>query len=175
MEVNFLNKNPSWPRVFQFGIFFVLFWVNRCVFPPSVLLRVLLTRLLLAANPFGFSVMFSWLLYLAPKFFCFPCIQLLVCLCAIFPYLLVEFFRCFGMSCFVCIILPISFKSFFFRPDFLANFHELYCHFHLCCFAFLSRRLPVFFLCFISFPCCRRFLRFQSNFQCRFWVSFRVL
>ena len=42
MEVNFLIQNP-WPGIFQFDIFLVLFWVNRCVFLPLVLLRVLLT------------------------------------------------------------------------------------------------------------------------------------
>ena len=48
MEVNFLNQKPcipSWPGVIQLGILFMLFRVNRCVFPFSSLLRAVLILL----------------------------------------------------------------------------------------------------------------------------------
>ena len=45
------------------------------------------------------------------------------------------FFRCFGMSCLVCIVLPFVDFSFIFHPVLSGLFIKLYCYFFLC-FAF---------------------------------------
>ena len=66
-------------------------WIE--VFSPLALLRVFL--FFHVANPFGFSVMFSALLYFAPKLFCLLVIRLLVCFHTFSSYLLVEFFSLF--------------------------------------------------------------------------------
>ena len=93
MGVNFLNHHPcipSRPGVFQFDIFSVILTKSMlCVFPLSVLLRVLLTL-----SPFCLSiwlfVMFSLLLYFTLELFSFFCIRLLVYSCVISANLLVE-------------------------------------------------------------------------------------
>ena len=91
------------------------------------------------------------------------------------------FFRCFGMLCFVCIVLPFLdiFLIFLLLPEFSRLFPSS-CIDILSClaFSFLSRHVPVFFLCFIllsAFVCFFFYLRFQSNFSSRFWFSVRVL
>ena len=56
------------------------------------------------------------------------------------------FFRCFGMSCFVCIVW--SFWSSFFRQYLLIHLFDVYLLFSLCCFC-----LPIlafFFFCLLS-------------------------
>ena len=90
---------------FQFDIFLVLFWVNRCVFPLSGRLRFLLI-LLSCFYPFGFFIMFSWLPYFSTKLFNFSCIQLLEGIVLSLSLLVRISFRCCGMSCFVWIVLP---------------------------------------------------------------------
>ena len=129
---------PLWTGVFQFGIFLVLFWVNWWVFLPSVLLRVLLT-LFYVAYLFGFF----WLSYFAPKFFCFPCIRLLVCLRAISAYLLVEFFSLFW---------NVLFSLYYF----ILSLYLVNLHFFASSFWFISSGCVVIFTCvafFLFVPC----------------------
>ena len=78
------------------------------------------------------------------------------------------FFRCFGKSCFVCIVLPfvdISLIFLFFCLLFLVYFLKLYCYFFLCC---LFLFVPAYFsasLFFIILACFRSFI---------IWVSSRI-
>ena len=133
MEVNFLNQNlsmPSWPGVFQFEIFLVLFWVNWCVFPLSDLLQVLLILLPCCLSIqlfcYVFLVAIFWskivwfLLHLVVGMFLRPLPTLVGWIS----------FRCFGMSCFVCIFLPfLDIFLIFFRQYFLVYFFKLYYYF----------------------------------------------
>ena len=105
----------SWTRIHVFHhvlAFFSLitflesFWVVRCIFPLWGLPRVLLVLLsyCLFIQPFRFTfsvaicssriVRFLWRLVVG------------MFLCHALPIVDRIFFRCFGMSCFVCIVLP---------------------------------------------------------------------
>ena len=97
---------PSWPGVFLFETFLrVVLRESRCISafcacssPSESFFRV--------ADSFGFSVVFSSFPYFAQKLFCFLVISLLVCLRAFPPPASWKnFFRCFRMSCFLCIVL----------------------------------------------------------------------
>ena len=108
--------------------------------------------------------------YFALKLYCFLVIRLLVCVCIFFPYLLIEFFfRCFGKSCFVCIIwscLDILFV-FLLSPLPSAIFPRIVC-FNCCvAFSFSSQHIPGIFPSLIFFVCCHRFfyLCFQFNYH----------
>ena len=98
---------PSLPEVFQIGFLLVLLWVNRCVFSPSVLLRVLLTlfQCCLSIRPFCYVLLVV--------IFCSKIV--LLSLQLVFGIFLSHpppvqvgriFSCCFGISCFVCIVLP---------------------------------------------------------------------
>ena len=83
--------------------------MNWCVLSPLDLLPVLLTLFLCCISVRSFWYVFF---FDTSKFLCIPCIRLWVCLRAITPYLLVEFFsRCFGMFffffCNVSLLLDI--------------------------------------------------------------------
>ena len=71
------------------------------------------------------------------------------------------FFRCFGMSCFVCILLPFLdvFLIFLLLPVLSGLFPRAVLSFSPCvAFSFLSQHVPAFLICFIIFASCRRFL-----------------
>ena len=93
MDVNFLKQKPciqSWPSVLHPVWYFLLsFWVNRCVFPVSGLLRALLILFsyYLSIQPFRYVF---WLPYSSPKEFGFFCTWLLVWLRVIYSQLLIE-------------------------------------------------------------------------------------
>ena len=123
-------------------IFFVLFWVKRCVFPRLDLLRVVLILLSYYLSIRVFFVMFCRLPYFSLKLPDFSCIRLLVCFPVISLHLLVEFL-------FVVLELPllsvffyplsISFKYSYFHQYILVYFFILYCDFSLrCLFLFVS-------------------------------------
>ena len=152
MVVNFLNHCPwfpSLPGAFQFDIS-VLFSVNICVFSLSILLQVLLDLFpcCLSIRLFGYVFLVS--------IFNSKIIQLLLHRVADMfschlPQLVGRIlFRCFGMSCFICIVLPFLtiFLIFFFRQYFLGFFIKLNCYFSLCSF-FLF--VPTFFSIFPLF------------------------
>ena len=68
------------------------------------------------------------------------------------------FFRCFEMSCFVCIVLHFVniFLIFLLSPVLPGLFTEFI--FLMLIFFFLSQHVPAFLLCFIIFDAFRRFL-----------------
>ena len=106
--MNLLNKNPCLQLeigVFQFGIFLVLFWVNQYVSSPSVILRVLLTlfRCCLINWIFCFVLFVAIFCSRIVLFSCHPVIGMSSCNLPLTCCL--NFFRCFGMSNFVCIVL----------------------------------------------------------------------
>ena len=168
IAVNYLNQNPCmplWPGVFQFSIFLVLFWVNRCVFSSSVLLWVLSTLF-----PYCLSIWlfykFSWLSLLALKLFCFLCIRLLIILHSktkrrfffkkvegISHYFLEEFFL-FILECpdFTVLFYPVT--IYFNRHSFASTTWFISSSwiviFTCVAFSFLSPKVPAFFLCLSS-------------------------
>ena len=106
MEVNFENQKPcipSWPA-FSSLIFFLFYFFSKSmcisVFGPFSSTSSSLVILFIHS---AFLLCFFWLPYFCPKSFGFFCIRLLACFRVIVDRI---FFRCFGMSCFVCIVLP---------------------------------------------------------------------
>ena len=107
MEVNFLNQKPcisSWPEDFLFDIFCVVLSKSMCIFafgPSSspcnsfVILFIHLAFSLWFLVAIFQSKIVRFLLHLVVGIF--PC--------HLFPVVDRIFFRCFGKSCFVCIVL----------------------------------------------------------------------
>ena len=113
MEVHFLNQYPcmpSCPGIIQFGIFWLMPWVNWRVFSPSVLLRNLSVFLCCLSVRLFCYVLF--VPYFVPKllFHGYPIVDICLCIHSVLADNI--FFVGFGMSCFVCIVLP-SFYIFF--------------------------------------------------------------
>ena len=133
--------------VFKFGIFWVLFRVNRCVFLPLVLLRVLL----FSHDPI---LLFDHVLFVPIFFtnlFCFLIFGMSTCrIFSLFWYVLFCLY-CFTLSHYV-LNLPSFVSSF--------RFISLSCFVCFTCvaFSFLSQHVPAFFLWFIIFACCRFFI-----------------
>ena len=71
--------------------------------------------------------------YFTPKLFCFFCLWLLICLCSLFAYLLVELsFVILKSSAFFVLFDPVNcFEPFFFRYYLLTYFFQLYCQTYL--------------------------------------------
>ena len=152
----------SWTRihVFHHGqrfpvwyLFLVSFWVVRCVFPLSGLLRVLLVL-----SSYYLSIQLFHYAFLVAIF---PSKNVLslwrpvvgMILFHALPVVGRIFFRCFGMSCFVCIVFDISLTSLL-LPE-------------------LSRLFPQVVLLFIlvlSFPFWSHI--FQDLFVLPFWPVF---
>ena len=89
---------------FPIQYFLVLFLMNWCVFSSWVFLRVLLTLF----PCYLFILLFCYVLLVAifcSKIVLFPCHSVVNISSSILPYLLVEFFHCFGKFYFVCIVL----------------------------------------------------------------------
>ena len=125
-------------------------------------LLVLLT-LSLCCLSIQLFIMFSWLPYFTQKLFSFSCIWLLVCFHVISPNLLVEFSCCFGMFCFVCIVLPFVdiFLIFLLLPVLSGLFPQVVLSFLLLLFLFVPTCssifpvisfLPVFVAFLSAFP-----------------------
>ena len=137
----FLNQNPcmpSWPGVFQFGIFSVILSESKCIFAFSLSSSPSASFPLLLIHSAFFVVVFFWFLYITSKLFSFPCICLLVCLRAIYPYLLVEFFSLFWNILF-CLY-------FFILSRYLFNLPSL-----ACTFCFFSSSCIVISICVAFF------------------------
>ena len=149
----------SWTRIHVFHhvlafsswiSFLVSFWVIRCVFPlwglPWVLLVLLSYRLSIQPFRYAFSiaifsskiVRFLWRLVVG------------MFLCHALPIIDKIFFRCFGMSCFVCIVLPFVDISLVFllslEPSGL--FPQVVLLFFLCC---LFHSLPTYSRIFLFY------------------------
>ena len=105
----------SWTRihVFQHALafsslisFFVSIWVIRCVFPLWSLPRVHLVLLwyCLSIQPFRYAFSVAIFLFKIVRFLWRLVVGMFLC----HALLIVDkiFFRCFGMSCFVYIVLP---------------------------------------------------------------------
>ena len=162
---NLISLYPIW-------YFFVLFWVNWCVFLLSVLLWVL--------TPFSMLPIHSVFCYvLLIVIFYSKIVQLLLhpvvgkFSCHL-PQFVGRNFFCFGMSCFLWIVLlfVIIFFIFLLLPVVSGLFPQVVLLF---CLVLLSPFCPNMFqrfsFCFIVFACFHRFfyLHFQLNFSFRFW------
>ena len=152
MEVFFLNQKPwipSWPGVFHFDISLMLFWVNLYLFPLSDLLQALriLSPCCLSIRPFRCVF---WLPYFCPKSFS-VFLHLIVgtFLCHFLPVVDRIFFRCFVMSCFVCIILPFVDISLITRLLPVLLFYRCTVFFFFSCYLFLF--VPTYSSAFLSF------------------------
>ena len=78
--------------------------------------------------------------------------------CHLLPIVDRIFFHCFGMSCFVCIVLPFV-DIFFNRHSFASTFWFISSSFSCVVFSFLFLIIPASFFCFIIFACfCRCFI-----------------
>ena len=100
----------------------MLLFLNQCVFPLSDLLRVL--QIILSC-PLSIRLLCYVLLVaiFCPKLLGFSFIRPLVGFRVISPHCLVEFsFHYVGMSCFVCIVLPLHCQYLFNIPFFTSNF-----------------------------------------------------
>ena len=122
MEVIFLNQTPFFHHSLAFSnlVFFsVILNESMSIFAFGHSSSPFNSfPILLILRPF---VMFSWLPYLAQRFFCFPCIRLCVCLHAIFPYLLVGFFSLFCNVLFYLYCFTLS-RYLFKHHSFASNF-----------------------------------------------------
>ena len=156
MEGNVLNQKPcipSWPGVFQFYIFSVSFWVNRFLFPLSSLFRVvpLLLSYCLSIKPFRYVFLVAIFLSKIVRFLLHPIVSMFSC----HPLPVVDriFFCCFGMSCFVSIVLTfVDISLIFHLSPVLSNlFPQVVLLFFLrCIFLFVSTNVS-FVLSFDQF------------------------
>ena len=165
---------PLWPGVFQFNILFnVVLSKLMCISvlgpsssPSSFSFNIV--------YPFSIFVMFFLVAIFSSKFARFIW-HLVVGMfsCHSLPIVDRIFFRCFGKSCFVCIVLPFVDISLIFL--FLLALFGLFPYVVLLFFScvacsFLFLLISAHFIFFIILACFRRFfyLRFQSNFPSRF-------
>ena len=123
----------------------------------SGLIRVLLVLLSYCLSFQPFRCVF-WLPYFSQKTFGFFGIRLLMFSCHLLPVVDRIFFHCFGMSCFVCIVL--LFVDIFNLPSFASNFWSISSSFFLMfafhiAFSFLFLHISAYFLCFIILTCFR--------------------
>ena len=104
MEVNILNQKPSipsWSGVFKFDIFSVILSKSMCIFAfepslsPSNTFLILFIHLVFSLCSLVANIIRSLL-------------HLIVCMFSyhLLPVVGRNFFRCFVMSCFICIVLP---------------------------------------------------------------------
>ena len=136
------------------------FWVNRCVFPISGLLRVLLILLscCLYIRPFRCVFFFYFVIfqYKFVRFLLHPVAGMFSC-----RFLPDDriFFRCFEMPYFFCIVLLFVGISLIFRisPVLSLFFLSSYCYL-LCCLFLMFLEIPASFFWFIILSCFRRFL-----------------
>ena len=107
-------------------IFLVLIWVNRCVFLRSDLLRVLVIHL-----SYCLSIGLFCYVHLVALFLSKIVRFLLHSVVGMFSFHLPQlgriFFRCFRMSCFVCIVLPFVdiFLIFLLSSGLFGLFHQV--------------------------------------------------
>ena len=150
----------SWTRIHVFHhvlafssliFFLVAFWLIRCVFPLWGLPRVLLDLLVISFIHWAFS------LYFFVAIFSFKIVRFLwrlvvgMFLCHALSVVDKIFFRCFGMSCFVCIVLPFVDISlvFLLSPGPSGLFPQVYSYFFSSC---LFHSLPTYSRIFLFYP-----------------------
>ena len=130
--------------------------MNQGVFSPSVLLRVLQTL-----SPCCLSIWLRTHILLQNCFVSFSSVVDMSSCVLLQLAGRIFFFHCFGMSCFVCIILSCLdiFLVFLLSPVPSDLFPRVVLLFLLgLLFFFSSQHVSRFFLCFIIFACCRRLL-----------------
>ena len=152
---------------FPVRYFLKLFWENRCIFLLSGFLRALLILLsnCLSIQPFRYIFLLAIFYPQIVRFLLHPVVGMF--LCHLLPAVDRIFSHCFGMSCFICIVLPFVDISLIFL--FSGLFPQAVLLFYLVLpFSFLFQRIPASFLCFIIMACFRRFL-------CAFPVEFSIL
>ena len=169
----------SWARIHIFHhslafsnliFFLVLFWVNLSVFPLSVLLRVLLTLLpcCLSIRLYCYGLLVAISYSKITQLLLHPVVGMFS---RHLPQLVGRiFFRCFGMSCFVCIVLPFLdiFLIFHLSPV-LSGLFPLVVISSCVVFSFLSQHVPAFFLFLKSFLLV--FVDFLSAFRIEFPIQ----
>ena len=96
-----------------------------------------------------YNITSSWLPYFTPVLFSFSCIRLLIFSCHLPQVIGRIFFRCFGMFCFVCIVLP--FLDIALISYLLVYFFKLYCYFFLPYFFLFA---PTCFSIFLFYQFC---------------------
>ena len=161
----------SWTRsrLFHHGLalsslifFLVLFWVSRWVFsvlgPSSSPSSSLLLLFIQSAFSLVFFCFFLVAIFLSKIvwFLLHPVVGMFSC--HSLPIFDRIFFRCFGKSCFVCIVLPFVNTSLIFLlwPE-LVYFLKLYCYFFRCWLFLFSTAYFSATLFFIILACFRIF------------------
>ena len=132
---------------FPIWYFLMLFWVNRCVFSPSVLLRVFLTLF-----PCCLSIrLFCYVLLVA--IFCSKIVLLLVVgmFSCHLPLLSGRIFFVVLERRFVLILLPYLFLIFLLSPLLFGLFPRILLSFFLCCFFFFCPNMFQHFSSVLSF------------------------
>ena len=147
------------------------FWVNRCGFPLSDLLRVFLVLLSYYLSIQFFRNVFFFGCHILVQNLLRPVVSMFSC--HLLPVVDRIFFRWLGMSCF-CLYYSTLCRYLFHLPSFTSNFwlisSSCIVFFFSSCLSFLSLHIPCLsfyhlssFLCFIILTCFRRFfyLRFS--------------
>ena len=140
-------------------LFSVWLWVIAGILLPHNLVRVVVI-IFHVIYLFGLSVKLFLFPYFTQKLFCFLCIRLLVCPCAFYSILLLQFSFVILESLVLIVLIDtvsVSFKSPFCRPYLLIYVFKLYCQIcSLFCLIFSSQCIPVFSL-LSTFACRRNF------------------
>ena len=111
MDVNFLNQNPcipSWPGVFQFDIFFIVFLSSSMFISLSGLLRILLalSSYYLSIQLFRYAFFVAIFLSKNVRFLWRPVIGMF--LCHALPVVGRSFFLCFECPVLFVLFYPLS-------------------------------------------------------------------
>ena len=170
MEANFLSQNPcilSWPGVFQFGIFFSISLSSSMFISPFGPSSHSSFLVILFINS-TFSLCFLVALFSSKnvRFLRRPVVGMF--LCHVLSVVGRIFFRCFGMSCFVYIVLPfvdISLISLL-LPKLSGLFPQVMLFFSRVVFSILFPHIPGSF-CLTILASFRRFF-FLSSFPVEF-------
>ena len=149
MEVNFLNQKPCippWPGVFQFVIFFsVVLGKTMCIYAFVPSSRPSSSFVILFIHS-AFSLYFLFVAIFLSQivgFLLHPFVGMFSC--HLLPSVDKIFFRCFGISCFVCIVFPFVDVSLAFLCSPLFPGFKLYFYFFWCClFLFVTTYSDVF-------------------------------
>ena len=167
-----MNQNPcipSYPGVFQFDIFSVVFSKSMCISALGPSLSSSNSFVILLTHSSFLSCFLVAIFYTKiVRFLLHPVVGIFSC--HLLPLVGKISCSCFGMSCFVCIVSPFLdiFLLFLFSPVLSGLFPQVVLPFFSCvAFSFLSLHVPASFLCFTILADFRRFfyLRFQSNFS----------
>ena len=170
----------SRPGVFQLSIFWVLLWVNWCVFPPCDLLRVFATLFPCCLSIRLFCYDLSVPIFCS-KIILLPSHLVVGISSPILPLLArIIFFHRFGISCFICIVWSCLgiFLGFLLSPvSSDLSFQVVSFDLIVLLFSLRPNKSSYIFFFVSIFTCCRRYLICVSNlkFPSRFWLSVRLL